>query len=65
MIYEYGERRWNDIDREKSEELGEKPVSVPLCPPEMTQGMSRAQTRDSAVRGQRLTAWAMARPYWY
>jgi hypothetical protein len=32
MIYEYGEPRWNDIDRE-TKELGQKPVSVSLCPP--------------------------------
>jgi hypothetical protein len=31
--YEFGERRWNDIDRGKPEEFGEKPVPVPLCPP--------------------------------
>jgi hypothetical protein len=32
MRYESGEVRWNDIDREKPEELGEKPVPVPLYP---------------------------------
>jgi hypothetical protein len=26
--------RWNDIDG-KTKELGEKPVSVPLCPPQI------------------------------
>jgi hypothetical protein len=26
---------WNDIDRGKNEELGEKPVPVPLCPPQI------------------------------
>jgi hypothetical protein len=35
MIYEYGEPRWNDTDG-KNEELGEKSVSVPLCPPKKT-----------------------------
>jgi hypothetical protein len=25
IIHEYGERRWNDIDRGKPEELGENP----------------------------------------
>jgi hypothetical protein len=46
----------------KTEKLGEKPVSVPLCPPQIPHGLTRAQTRASAVRGQRLTTWAMARP---
>ena len=42
----------------KTEVLGEKPVPVPLCPPQIPHGL----TRDSAVRGRRLTAWVMARP---
>jgi hypothetical protein len=46
----------------KIEEIREKPIPVPLCPPQITHGLTRAQTRDSAVRGERLNAWAMARP---
>jgi hypothetical protein len=46
----------------KTEELGEKPVPAPLCPPQIPHGLTRAQTRASAVRGRRLTTWAMARP---
>jgi hypothetical protein len=45
----------------KTEELGKKPVPVPLCPPQITHGLTRARTRASAVRGRRLTTWAMAR----
>jgi hypothetical protein len=41
----------------KSEELGAKPVAVPLCPPQITHGLTRA----SAVRGRLLTSWAMVR----
>jgi hypothetical protein len=37
---------------------GKKPVPMPLCPPQIPHG----PTRDSAVRGRRLTAWAIARP---
>jgi hypothetical protein len=37
-----------------------KPVPVPLCPPQ--QGLTRARTRTTPVRGWRLTAWAMSRP---
>jgi hypothetical protein len=49
----------------KTEVLGEKPVPVPLCPPQIPQGPTRDPTRASAVRGRRLTAWAMARPLRY
>jgi hypothetical protein len=43
-------------------QLGEKPVPVPLCPPQTPHGLTRDRTRASAVEGRRLTAWAMARP---
>jgi hypothetical protein len=46
----------------KTEVLGEKPVPVPLCPPQIPHGLTRDQTRASVVRGWRLTAWAIARP---
>jgi hypothetical protein len=46
----------------KAEELWEKPLPVPLCPPEIPHGLTRARTRASAVRGRRLTTWAMSRP---
>jgi hypothetical protein len=36
----------------------EKTCPVPLCPPQNPHGLTRARTRASAVRGQRLTAWA-------
>jgi hypothetical protein len=39
-----------------------KPVPVPLCPPQIPHGLTWDRTRFSAVRGRRLTAWAMARP---
>jgi hypothetical protein len=29
------EHQWNEIDRGKTEVLGEKPVTVPLCPPQI------------------------------
>jgi hypothetical protein len=45
----------------KTEVLGEKPVLVPLCPTQIPHGLTRDRTRASAVRGRRLTAWAMAR----
>jgi hypothetical protein len=49
----------------KTEELGEKPAPVPLCPPQIPHGSTLARTRASALRGQRLTAWAMARPVFF
>jgi hypothetical protein len=60
--YEFGERRWNDILTGKTEELGDKPVPVPLYPPQIPHGLTWARTRASAVRSRRLTTWAMARP---
>jgi hypothetical protein len=47
----------------KTEVLGGKPVPVPLCPPQIPHGLTRDRTLASAVRGRRLTAWAMARPF--
>jgi hypothetical protein len=47
----------------KTEELGGIPVPVPLCPPQIPHGLTRARSRASAVRGRRLTTWAMARPF--
>jgi hypothetical protein len=46
----------------KTVELGQKPVPVPLCPPQIPHGLTRTRTLVSAVRGQRLTTWTMARP---
>jgi hypothetical protein len=46
----------------KTEILGEKPVPLPLCPPQIPHGLTRDRARPSAVRGRRLTSWAMARP---
>jgi hypothetical protein len=47
----------------KTTHLGEKPVSVPLCPAHIQHALTRARTRVSAVRGRRLNAWAIVRPY--
>jgi hypothetical protein len=46
----------------KTEVLEEKPVPVPLCPPQIPHRLTQDRTQPSAVRGWRLTAWAMARP---
>jgi hypothetical protein len=43
------ELRRNEIDRGKTEELGEKPVPVPLCPPQIPHGLTRDRTRASAA----------------
>jgi hypothetical protein len=37
MIYEYREPKQNDIE-EETEELGEKPVPVPIHPPQIPHG---------------------------
>ena len=41
---------------------GDKPVPVPLCPPQIPHEPTRGQAQASVVEGRRLTAWAMARP---
>jgi hypothetical protein len=46
----------------KAEEPGDKPVPRLLCPQQISHGLTRAWTLESAVRGRWLTAWAMARP---
>jgi hypothetical protein len=46
----------------KTEVSGEKPVPMPLCPPQILHGLTRDRTRASMVGGQWLTAWAMAWP---
>jgi hypothetical protein len=46
----------------KTKEFREKPVPVPLCPPQILHRLTWAWTRASAMRGRRLTTWAMAWP---
>jgi hypothetical protein len=50
------ERWWNDIDGGKTEVLGDKLVSVTICPQKIAHGLVRDRIRDFPVRGQRLTA---------
>jgi hypothetical protein len=40
-----------------------KHAPTPLCPPQIPHDQTRARTRAAAVGSQRLTAWAMARPW--
>jgi hypothetical protein len=40
----------------KNRQLGEKPVPVPLCPPQTLHGLTHDRTRASAMEGRRLTA---------
>jgi hypothetical protein len=47
----------------ESEVLGEKPVLVPLCPPQILQGLVMDWTWTSMVWGRWLTAWVMTQPY--
>jgi hypothetical protein len=47
---------------EETEELGENPVPVPLCPLKIQYELTRARIRVSVARGRRLTAWATIRP---
>jgi hypothetical protein len=40
-----------------------KLAPAPLCPPQIPLDQTRDRTRAAAVESQRLTAWAMARPF--
>jgi hypothetical protein len=53
------ERNWQG----KTEVLGKTPVPVPLCPPQISHGLTRDRTRASAAGGRRLTAWAFLLRY--
>jgi hypothetical protein len=48
------------ILRGETDVLGEKPVTVPLCSPQTPHGLTCDRIEAFAVRGRRLTAWAMA-----
>jgi hypothetical protein len=43
--------------------LGDNLTSVPLCPPQTSNNLTRARNRAAAVGSRRLTIWAMARPF--
>jgi hypothetical protein len=59
--YDYVGPRWSYINRESR--ISRKiPIPVPVCPSQMSHGLTRARTPASAVRFPVLTAWAMARP---
>jgi hypothetical protein len=52
----------------KTEVPWEKPAPVPICPLQITHGLTWNRTRASAVTGRRLTAWTMDRPtanFWF
>jgi hypothetical protein len=40
----------------KTKELGEKPVPVALCPPQIPHGLTQARTQASVVTGWKLIA---------
>jgi hypothetical protein len=56
---------WRDLVelywQKKTKELRWKPVPVSLYPPHIPYKQTRTRTRFSAVRGRRLTTWAIAR----
>jgi hypothetical protein len=61
FLFRVMEHRWNETEKENSLTRG-KPVLVPNCPPQIPHRVILNRTRSSAVRVQRLSAWAMARP---
>jgi hypothetical protein len=58
---DYGEICGMKIGRE-NRSTRRKPAPAPHCPPQIPHDQTRVRTRAAAVRSQRLTAWAMARP---
>jgi hypothetical protein len=54
-------RWWHDTGG-KTEQLRKKPVSVPLCPPQISHELTWGWTWASAVRGRLPTAWVLVRP---
>jgi hypothetical protein len=58
------ECQWYEIIDGRTEVLGEKPVPVPLCPPQIPHGLTQDQTRAPVVGGQQLPARAMAHASW-
>jgi hypothetical protein len=46
----------------KTKEFGENPVPVPLCPPQISHGLTWDQTQASVVTGQQLTTCVSIRP---
>jgi hypothetical protein len=64
VIYEYGDSRWNDVDRENLR-IGRETCPNATCPTQIPHGMTRARTQASAVRSRRPRAWTVARPSCY
>jgi hypothetical protein len=64
MIHEWIWSSGGTILTRETEGLGEKPVSVPLCPPQIPHELTWARTWFSVVRKRRLTAWVMVRRNW-
>jgi hypothetical protein len=54
------EHWWFDSDTRETEVLGEKATAMPFHPTQLSQGLTQDQTSASAMRGQGLTASAMA-----
>jgi hypothetical protein len=42
------EHQWNKTDRGKPKNSGEKPVPVPLCPPQIPHGLTRDRTPEAS-----------------
>jgi hypothetical protein len=53
---------WNE-DWQRKPKYSEKTCPSALCPPQIPHDLTWDRTRAAAVGSQRLTAWAMARPF--
>jgi hypothetical protein len=61
MIYEHEKPQWIYIEG-GTDELGENPVTIQICPPQIPHGLTRKRTQAIEVRNRRLTSSAMALP---
>jgi len=66
-LHGFARRRWRWVSGNggkllTEEVLGENPVTVPLCAPQIWRGLIWDWTWPSMVWNRQVTAWAMARP---
>jgi hypothetical protein len=56
---------WLNEDWQGKLKYSKKTTPAPLCPPQIPLDQTQDRTRPAAMGSQRLTAWAMARPWEY
>jgi hypothetical protein len=62
VLFQIVEHQGNKNRQGKTEVLREKPVPVPLCPPQIPHGLTQDQSPASEVGGWKLTTSAIPQP---